>query len=493
MNDLVFNTSMLFNTDKDNGCLKQTECDSFYIASYQRGYKWGDEPIKLLFDDLFDASNSSKNSKKDGEYYLQYITVKKVKNHLEIIDGQQRVTTLTILLSIFDCRNLIKNKLNYAVRGKVHEYMQEFIFNENNFDILNNNWSDYIAKYPYYDEQDIYYMYNAQVKFLEKFDEYLKNEDIKDKFKLFVQNNVKLIVNVVEPHISSELIFSNLNNNKVPLSNVDLVKGIFLTKLAREGENSKSFKEILEKRASLGRQWDEMENWLNRRDVKQFYFSKDLSGMEGLLELFIAKNNYTFDRDKKHQYYIFNIIEKKLKNGESVIKMFDDLKQKYNTLYDWYHNFETYNLLGFILHHKGSNEDIKKLKINYKDTKSKIIHELMQIRNKIVTFKDKKIKLFNYKDNPADIHKILFALSVFGMNNKKIKFDFYNFTEEKWSLEHIFPQNPKFKDTKKLTQQDIENINILIDEDYKVNDLIQNNILKLEHDDADYDSIKEAY
>jgi len=98
MNDLVFSTSMLFNTNNDNGCLKQIECDSFYIASYQRGYKWGDEPIQILFDDLYDAFKSSKNSKKSQEYYLQYITVKRIeynkKKYLEIIDGQQRVTTL---------------------------------------------------------------------------------------------------------------------------------------------------------------------------------------------------------------------------------------------------------------------------------------------------------------------------------------------------------------------------------------------------------------
>ena len=79
MNDLVFSTSMLFNTNNDNGCLKQIECDSFYIASYQRGYKWGDEPIQILFDDLYDAFKSSKNSKKSQEYYLQYITVKKIE------------------------------------------------------------------------------------------------------------------------------------------------------------------------------------------------------------------------------------------------------------------------------------------------------------------------------------------------------------------------------------------------------------------------------
>ena len=136
MNDLVFSVENLFDDNNDNGCLKQTQCENFYIASYQRGYKWGDEPIKILFDDLFDAFKSSKNTKKDAEYYLQYITVKKIDNYLEVIDGQQRVTTLIILLSILGNRELISNKLDYAVRKKVHEYMEEFIFNENNFDVL---------------------------------------------------------------------------------------------------------------------------------------------------------------------------------------------------------------------------------------------------------------------------------------------------------------------------------------------------------------------
>lgn len=488
MNDLVFSVEKLFDDNNDSGCLKQTQCDKFYIASYQRGYKWGDEPIRLLFDDLYDAYTSSKNTKQDEEYYLQYITVKKVNNNLEIIDGQQRVTTLSILLSMLDNIEIIKDKIDYAVREKAHNYMEEFVYKRIDVELLNDGWSDFIVKYNIHDEQDIYYMFNAQVKFLEKFNEYL-NEDTKIEFSRYIQNNVKLIVNVVESHISSELIFSNLNNNKVPLTNVDLVKGLFLTKLAREGQNSKSFKEILERRASLGRQWDEMENWLNRDEVKNFYFKSDTNGMEGLLELFIKKIDKK-NLDIGHQYYIYNAIEKKFKTTTSIIELFDRLKMYYFILQDWYNHKEIYNLLGFILLHKGSKENIKTISLNFEDNKSKIISELKELRNQII--KVDNINELKYGDNNTVIHNILLSISVFGENSIKNKFNFYNFTEGKWSLEHIFPQNPKLVGNK-LSIQDIKNINLLIDKNYDTSKLTNNEELKLKHENIDDNTIVKHY
>jgi len=469
MNDLVFNTSMLFNTNDDNGCLKQIECDSFYIASYQRGYKWGNEPIQILFDDIYGAFKSSRNNKKSQEYYLQYITVKKIqedgKKYLEIIDGQQRVTTLTILYSVLNNIDIVKNKIKYAVREKVQAYIDEAIYEEYE---LESNWEDLIKKNDNYNEQDIYYMFLAQINFKENIES--KFKDNEDELKLFInylKNNVKVIVNLVEEHINSEQIFSNLNNNKIPLTNADLVKGLFLTKLARDNENSKSFKEILEKRASIGRQWDEMENWLNQEEIKDYYFKNSYSSMNGFLLLFIKSLGIDNKPNKEEQYSIYNSIDKFIKDSDkTIIEIFHKFKLLYSTLLDWYEDAKIYNLLGFILLSKGANKNKLIDFISYIDKdKLSLIKALNASKNKIIKYE--KLGILEYKKDNLDIHNILLALSIFGSkeseNSITTRFDFYAYIKQNWSLEHIFPQTPKFKDNL-LSKEDIASINELFSE-----------------------------
>lgn len=75
------------------------DADSFYqIPRYQRPYSWGDEQLEKLWDDLIEAYEN------DDEYFLGSIITAKASdsaNYLDIVDGQQRLTTLMILLCVY--------------------------------------------------------------------------------------------------------------------------------------------------------------------------------------------------------------------------------------------------------------------------------------------------------------------------------------------------------------------------------------------------------
>ena len=102
---------------------------SFFIPSYQRGYRWTEQQVKDLLNDVNDYKV------KDGDFYcLQPLVVKrregdvfyKIKNEAnnladverlmkgswEVIDGQQRLTTIYIILSCLNQTNLFH--LEYA-------------------------------------------------------------------------------------------------------------------------------------------------------------------------------------------------------------------------------------------------------------------------------------------------------------------------------------------------------------------------------------------
>ena len=79
--------------------------ENFFVPRYQRGYRWGKQEITELLDDILqyyeDSKPTSKNKKAGNFYCLQPIVVKKMdglEEKWEVIDGQQRLTTIYIIL-----------------------------------------------------------------------------------------------------------------------------------------------------------------------------------------------------------------------------------------------------------------------------------------------------------------------------------------------------------------------------------------------------------
>lgn len=86
--------------------LFQNEKTDFLIPDYQRPYAWGEKECATLWEDIFtfafpDNNCAKFNSQKD-EYFLgPIVTFKNANEQMEVIDGQQRLTTLLLLLRAF--------------------------------------------------------------------------------------------------------------------------------------------------------------------------------------------------------------------------------------------------------------------------------------------------------------------------------------------------------------------------------------------------------
>jgi uncharacterized protein with ParB-like and HNH nuclease domain len=86
----------------------------YAIPPYQRGYKWEPKDIERLLKDIHDFVP---NEELDLFYCLQNITLVEANDGttFNVVDGQQRLTTLTVILSYFGEFSLIKEKLSYNV------------------------------------------------------------------------------------------------------------------------------------------------------------------------------------------------------------------------------------------------------------------------------------------------------------------------------------------------------------------------------------------
>jgi len=89
----------------------------YHIPTYQRPYAWTEEQTETLFDDLLDFYKTEKND----NYFLGSIVLKKEEEipYSDVIDGQQRLTTLTILLSA------IASHLTGETRITCNTYLRE--------------------------------------------------------------------------------------------------------------------------------------------------------------------------------------------------------------------------------------------------------------------------------------------------------------------------------------------------------------------------------
>lgn len=127
-------SSKLIVDQKNVKYLFQDKKATFLIPDYQRPYAWGEDECKVLWEDLFSFSfpNNNCDSFDSSESYFlgPIVTFRNDEGKLEIIDGQQRLTTLLLLLRAFYNR-LEHMKDNRSI--KMREDIEKCIWRANEF------------------------------------------------------------------------------------------------------------------------------------------------------------------------------------------------------------------------------------------------------------------------------------------------------------------------------------------------------------------------
>ncbi|MBQ3634587.1 MAG: DUF262 domain-containing protein [Bacteroidales bacterium] len=98
----------------------------FSIPSYQRGYRWGSAEVTALLDDIYESEGKS--------YCLQPVVVRRKEDGTyELIDGQQRLTTIYIVLSYLEKflqDKFLHYELHYDVRGDSGRFLKNELEDE---------------------------------------------------------------------------------------------------------------------------------------------------------------------------------------------------------------------------------------------------------------------------------------------------------------------------------------------------------------------------
>lgn len=463
MEDLIFCVNDIFGKFlSDNGATK------YNIPEYQRGYKWTRENVLELLNDI------AKFKYSDGQFYcLQHITLKKEGSHFNLIDGQQRLTTLYIILSYLGCGDLLKDKLSYSIRKDTGCLLEEIIRTQN------FHSEDYEAQH-----KDGFYIGEVAASVQEWFSDKTPQfvSEIKDK----ILNHVNLIVNIPEG-VSEEKIFKGLNGDRVPLDGSDLVRAILITRAAKEHFGNIDTPELTEFRIRMGMEIDNMNAWWGDRE-KQIFFQQLISNRATEDDTRVKFSNTMsisllyrcfFDitsapKEKFSFAYFeyghdFNTIP-----GDDHWEMFDHLQSINSVLKEWFLNQEIYHWLGYLFFNFKGNDistAIGNIKVTLNDiwrlwehhaSKDDFVSEIKRIICNLIlqgyqdessgesdeeSFLNKISKISeDWFSNQTLLSRILILQDILYMMKIKGRLDVRDFSRNGYGeedIEHIWCQNPQ--------------------------------------------------
>ena len=250
--------------------LFQDRKSDFLIPDYQRPYAWNEEKCETLWEDLFSfafPNNNIEEFDEDDEYFLgPIVTYQNDNKKLEVIDGQQRLTTLMLLLRAF---------YDYFI------YAQDSITKKTREEIAKCLWKTDINDEPKLDELKIQsdvageddkteflnilktgiveknYVSNYAKNFRyfkEKIEEFAKMYSIYTAtFVQIIMKNCILLPIEADDQNTALRIFSTLNDRGMPLSDADIFKAQFYKYYSEKGKKN----EFITK-------WKELEELCNK-------------------------------------------------------------------------------------------------------------------------------------------------------------------------------------------------------------------------------------
>ncbi len=442
----------------------------FIIPHYQRGFRWEAQEVVELLDDLW---NFEKTSNKGEFYCLQPIVLQqKGKNIFHVLDGQQRLTTLYLIVTFLE---EIRNDsgynqplftLDYETRTDCRTFLEKKKFKAS----IDESNIDYFHICKAYETIKNWFAGSKHAGAKMKLVPVLMDKNDKGN------RNVRFIWYEAENNVNPIEIFIRLNVGKIPLTDAELTKALLLQS---DKYDEKELKFIQRRLFELASEWDSIEYTLQNNEF--WYFLCNQSNgkpthIEFIFDLIADKllneKSYFEKKPIKHatflilSEYLQDLIEnEKLSRIKAVENIWEQVTEYFEYFREWFQNRTLYHYIGYLIAVKG-NQIIDSLIIQSKTlAKKQFIGFLEKEIGKIILVNKKrkdtdgneyqvKLENLNYENEDQktndipEIHKILLVHNVqasLKSDKEKARFPFnlYKQTKrnEKWSLEHIHAQN----------------------------------------------------
>ena len=342
---------------------------NYFIPSYQRGYRWGKQQVKELLDDILDYANGKGLCSGDQGYYcLQPVVVKSLTDEekrrydlevdrewYEVIDGQQRLTTLALIRHYFNEHFTGKSK--HSEPTIKYETRQTHIGR-----VSIDDGGDVVCEgVDRSSNIDLYHVVNAYGYIHEWFQSFLSSGGNETKIILAFNEHVRVIWYQIDEQSGTNTdaieLFTRINMGKIPLTNAELIKALFLRR--RNFKDNQSLRQV-----EIAKEWDSIEYALQNDGV--WYFLNN----EG--EDKPARIEYIFDMmyDSEHNraeaegrkdefdklygtdaYKTFRFFAYKFKDdtADAVKRYWEEVMGAFSAIREWYDDNKYYHYIGYLI------------------------------------------------------------------------------------------------------------------------------------------------
>lgn len=404
--------------------------EKFYIPTYQRGYRWDKQQVEELLKDIYEFMGTA--NIQNGEFYcLQPIVVRKRDDgRYDVIDGQQRLTTIMIIQKYL---KKITYSIEYASRKGSAEFLENIEENAENKETGND-----------YRNIDFFFMTEAFMTVKKWFEKVINEKEeysLPDEFSTYLLKYCKVIWYEVDAGAVAENIFTRLNIGKIPLTNAELIKALFLRK--------SNFREVGDtvylRQLEIATEWDNMENTLQNDKVWYFvnpsYAILPETRIEYIFDIIAQKHP---GNGENHTFLWF--AKRMETEKESIFSIWKEIKNYYRIIMEWFEDQNLFHLIGFLTSSK-SDKTIRGLIMDYfentykKDEFEDYVKGLIRDYFRNVDIEELTYQDVNDYNKIQDVLLLFNVITVMKKSNAYSRFPFDSYNKNKWSLEHIHAQN----------------------------------------------------
>lgn len=418
----------------------------FNVPSLQRTYRWGEKEITLLLNDLYEFYNTNEDNTNDF-YPLQPLILKKSNKNNDtwnVLDGQQRLTTIKLIASYLEMGKDYCLDISYDTREKTKDFL----------DNISNKKEEDVGT-----SMELYYIFHAY--------EVIKAWFQKDTEKinairnvLFEKERTRFVVQEMNSDDDEAKTFQNINQGRIPLSCSELIKALFLGHIfeSHKIDNNCRFayssdgyglfipinpikekQELTRIQNFIAKEWNDIETVLMHDEFYSFVCpekEKSINRMDFLFK--VACRNEKFKKYNTDDP--FNAIYECIKDGKVVDNIscsWNVVFKCFNRMQKLYYDFDAYHLVGFCnCEHIGISEDFNK----YCNDDEKMDEFKTVIREKIKgkVLSDIKIDDLHYGESNDKIKEILLLHNLQSYSDEKLRFPFNLYDGGKnYDIEHI--------------------------------------------------------
>ena len=437
---------------------------NYYIPNYQRGYRWGKDEVTKLLDDIWDFANHRKSQ----FYCLQPLIILPQEPsdaeetvRYEVLDGQQRLTTLNLIVHYIKEHFPGNEKypemhLHYQTRPESSKAFSSIRIDEDGRVQMEVGLKPSI---------DFWHIKHAYGYIHNWFTEKEEDERFNDNtFQEVFLDQVKVIWYEIDRGEDPIEVFERNNTGKIPLADAELIKAFILKGDKRSDRNH------LRRQLEIAREWDEIEQGLRNPNLWAFIFGNKPMPDICIGQLFVVALKLEDEKKPK----VYDLVEEELKKNEGYLEdLWRDVKNLYSIIVDWYHDHKAYHYIGYLTQMGVKVQSICAL-ISEDDTKAQFINKL---RSKISEGEIRKLHYSQedgfYKKSKEEKSKELYGgkevrslLLLYNIelclregSTERFPFETLQVEGEKrimWDIEHIDSQTPREIQSKKEQNQWLE-------------------------------------